>query len=899
MSQFRPPTKEELEQLNAANFRAPTAAEEAARNYETVGGIPVDVSPVPLPPDTYTTFGADFTAPGVLTGMPASMGQTIPRTEIPSKQATLLERAAAYTGVDIRNELREMDLRRAIGYSPNKAFTADFLKRSLSERYGLPEDEVVRWGPVTGAIEFFNPQTGRFTPVDSTTFTKGDLEEMYGPGGTIAFATGGALFGALGSPLASIPVGAGAAWYGETLRLLKGRDLGVHDLTDDQIISAANRVAKWDLAAGTGGEAFMYLRRILKSLVSPTGISAEGASEMLTHIRSHEDVIAEVNAILSKSGSDKTYVLPATQEVKGATVGGIDEIYLAEVKAADEALDAASRGLLNVSEGVPVRQAQITTPAQQALRSERDRVVGIAEDNLLRAEQRSRSLLAQYGSVNTATEGKRLVNLINVHSGVLRNHQKSAWRLYEDAIGMPRRGTPAFAPATEFTSNIQVPTTQHLVDTYTSTVKVLKDSALDLKSLSTKSLKKPKLGGTIDLAVLDRDIKLLREVMRSKNPTFSFTALQRDHDALVKLRNEYLLNNHPATLRLLEEAEHATTVYKDFIGESTFARIFKADNYGRFTIDDPSALRKVWNDKSGQTMRELVEISNQYFGGKAALQNSALRIYKANATPKGSNVQSLKLHNKFVEDNKDILDALFADPKLYQFGRFARSVERTTNRVKSAINALNRSGLGRIARGNKEKMAELVFSESMSEQGVRTAMNALRRLGPEAEASFRDAVGRHLYAKIAPDGVLSTKAMFDIMTKHGTRLQHIYGSQFLRRFNLLRKGLKAQTKSRVVGGPEKTTMFGYLARFLFNPPLTARGRGQTLAEALRYRAANRALHAALRDPKNLELIVAAGNREMTKRRAVAILSQLGAVGMLTAEDLTPDYSPANIPITGQ
>lgn len=909
MTQFRPLTPEEKKRLKdappaapAQRFRPLTDEERSSFNYQTVGGIPVDTSPVQLPPDMNFSYGADMTGPRG--GPPASLGQTIPRTNVTFPSYTLAQRAAAAVGVDVESELQENDLREIIGYSPNKDFTIDFLQKSLSERYGLPEQEVVRWGPDSGAIEFFNPKNRRFTPVNSKNFTVGDLKQFYGPATTGGTAFGMAVVGALGGPYAWITsptFGAAGAWLGEMMRLQKGKEFGVHNLDDEAMIKHANTVAKVDFAAGLGGEAVMGLHRVWKMIKSPTGMSAGNAQQMLDYLRMNSDLVDELNAILRSGGRDERFVLPARQDIKEQSIGGLDDVYKQEVKEAAEAVEAAAR----VATGAPptgkvMPDPSVGTPAHQAMLEESRRIQNVADESLEFAERQAFLILDQYGAARLAAEGRRILNVVNVHSRVLGHQEDRAWNIYRDAIGQPNPGTRAFNPTTEFTSNIQVPISQHLIDTYSSKQIVAARSLLSRKATGSKPLKKPKKGGTIDLAVLQNDIEELRHLQRSQHPDFRGRALTRDLDALVKLRNDFLAQNHPAELRLLEAAEAASTTYHNFIGRSTLARILKPDDFGNFTLNDVTALRRIWNDKTGSAMRELVAAARHYFGGRAALQNSALLFYKANVIPKGGTIMSRKLHDQFVDANKEILEALFPDPSMYQFGRLAQNVERAASRAKSVQEWLRHSSLGKIAGGTSpEKLGKAVFAEKVSDQNVRTVMIRLERYGPEAVQSMQDAVGREVFNMMTPGGTFSIAAMHNVVTKYGNKLNHIYGPQFVRNLELFERGMKTTVGERVVAEPEKTTLFGMFMRFLANPPLTQRGRGQSFVEAARQKAAKRAVHRALRDPELLEQIVRAGDLNFRNARVVDIMSQVGAVTMLTDHDLTPEWGPLALPLVDQ
>ena len=154
--------------------------------------IDVDTSPIELEPARIQKFG----------NPQGRFGEF----KVPIDKFTKEEREDAARGVDIGSELRDNDLRKALGFSPSQAFSADFLARKLSEKTGLPAEQVVRFNP-RGEIEFFNPDTKRFTPVDSSNVTTSDLRDLYGPATTLGPALAGSLGGLVGGPALSIAGG--------------------------------------------------------------------------------------------------------------------------------------------------------------------------------------------------------------------------------------------------------------------------------------------------------------------------------------------------------------------------------------------------------------------------------------------------------------------------------------------------------------------------------------------------------------------------------------------------------------------------------------------------------------------------------------------------------------------
>lgn len=868
------------------NLGLPTVLSEEERRAvlaPTVGGTKVDTSPFQVPGDIPVSGLSDtpflpprFAAPGSL------------QPNKPLVRASLAERALAAQGVDTRTGLQG-DLRTTIGFSPNESFTADFLSRKLAERTGLPQEEVVRLLP-TGEMVFFNPETRRYTAVDESNFTMADLKDMFGPAIPTSGAVAGGLIGSLGGPWASVGAGAGGALIGEIVRLTIGRDKGVHDMTDNEILLSAMKVGAVDAAVGGGSVGATAILKKLRNLFKPTGLNQTDAERILYNMKNNQGVVDDINSVLSRGGSDKRFVLTTAEQAEDdVAIAALDSAArasnvargrrVAEMKDAESALEAATRVTLGLDEGAEViaRTSSRAAPAQRALADERRRLQSIADDSLFEAERLAREALENYGRLSQTAGGAEAKRILNLHIQTLENTKNNAWVGYQTAIGQPL----GRASAAELKSNIQVPVTRALVDAYNASLRAVKQSLIDKKTLGPIALKQPKLGSSVDLAVLDENIKVLRRLKRSSSGDINTRQISRVEQELVNLRNDYLARNHPNILRQLDEAEAATTAYKRFVDDSIFARILTQDaRTGKFIVNDAAAFRSIWNDKTGAAMGELINVAKRTPGGLAALRDTGYKVYAANVTPRGSNILNKKLHDKFVEDNHEILKQLYSDPSFYRFGKFADNVDRLSRRADRITNTLARSPLGRLGGANPEGMARAAFGENISISNIRSTMNVLESAGPEAVRSFRESAGTEVWRMLTTDGSLSGTKMTNLLQNHSEKLTLIFGDTFVRDLRNLRKGLNLSRQS--VGGvqPKSSTLFGKLARAWITPPLTRRGRLQTFGEAFETQAMTRALNRALRDPDVLRAIVAQGNKDIRDKKVVAILSQIGATSLL-------------------
>jgi len=847
----------------------------------TIGGINIETSPVELPPPKQQTFGSGL----------------VPPFDVDVSGFTAEERERAAVGVDVRGELKDPKLRSALGFSPNQTFSADFLARKLAEKTGLPAEKLVRFNP-KGEIEFFNPGTRRFTPVDNKNFSVNDLRDFYGPATTIGPAAVGAIAGLAGGLPGSIIAGGAGAFIGEIVRLQHGKNIGVHDLPQEAIIDAAIKALFLDVAFGLGGVALGELRLFGRKLLSPEGVTPAQAEDILSRLGTHQAEIERINLLIRTSGFESKFKLdpvvdaksPIGLELREQTAAGSKEARARrdiEIKENASALDDLSRALNNISDRGEIltnqTAADIAAPVQAALRAERQRIESIAQANLIEAENAAKEAVEQLGNLSRRQSGQQAREIVVAHSNALEGVKNSSWKSYENSIGQLTPSDEGFNESLRFVSNVKIPVTPNIVVAHRAATRARKASLLTRKTAGARPLKKTKIGKEIDLAVLDDDIKELRDILRRGDPGFSTRKTKAAENTLVKFRNDHLRSNNPEALALLEQAEKSTAVYKGFVDESVFVRILKTTVDGRFQIGDVDVFKQVFLDDTGDMMQALVTIAKAKPGGVANLKAITLQLYKTSVIPPGSNIPSRELHNVFIKKHKEVLTELFDDPKLLRFGELGNNVVKAMRRAERVHDVLSKSPLAKFGGIAPERMGKAVFQEGVSEKNIRTVLLKLDIVGPEVTGAFKDSVGREVYRRITTDGILSPQLISTLLERYGGKLQHVFGPRYVKDLEILRKAINLNRLTSI-GPKDSITLVGMFARVLVAPPLTRKGRAQTLIEFMRLKAMNRAIESAVRDPKVLHAIIINRNTDVRSRVVLNILGQVGGTS-LAIEDI--------------
>jgi hypothetical protein len=229
-----------------------------------------------------------------------------------------------------------------------------------------------------------------------------------------------------------------------------------------------------------------------------------------------------------------------------------------------------------------------------------------------------------------------------------------------------------------------------------------------------------------------------------------------------------------------------------------------------------------------------------------------------------------------------------------RLGEIARRVAFQAKKEENVINALDRSVLGKIANADghgvaPEALGNKIFTEGVHSKHVRQVVN-IYDAAPNSVAlnkAWKESVGHSIWEKITSDGILSPTQLGNLLDKKGSVIAAAMGPQYLADLRIMQKSLAAN-RSNVTGyALEKTGLLGRLLRATpVAPPLSMRGRFQTFVQMIRWNASNRALIAGIKDPQILRAIVYNAERNITDRRSLRILSQLGATGAAIGDDGT-------------
>jgi len=879
----------------------------------TVQGMPLDTSPLDPPPER--KFSA-VTREGPIS-------RVIPPNE------DLVDAAAR--GVDYQTGI-DGGLREDIGYSPGDAFTHDYLATKLAEKYGTEKAGLVRQN-ASGEFEYYNKDLQRYALIDEAGLSTSDLKDMYGPAKTVGLEIAGAIGGAFAGPWTSVAGGSVGAFMGEYMRLNKGKSLGVHDLSWDEMFDEAAGIAGLSAAAGAGGEVASFALNRLRLIISPEGFSVEEAERMLSAFRSPElqSEIREINRALdgnrykldmaSASGHETDLALKDTAMKSDA---GFKADMGAQARDNDDALASyleRQTGADDIRD--PMLPESSGTEVQAGLRAHRREIEERYANNSAVAKEESDRVLRDLPDLDETAGGKQAREIADAHATTLKNQKTASYKAYEGTIGQKKD---------TLTSNVDVPISSRVVARQKEIDALIDASIIDKQTSGTNALRssriKPEVivdetpiigvdglparptriferGRNVDLAVLDDNIKTLRAGIRRSQKgggpaEFNEQKAMVVVELLSEMRNEYLEKNYPEAFAALTKAELDNTVYKNFVGKSALKSILRT---GDNAIEDITVFKQVFEQNNAAAMRQLVIAADEIPGARAKLQQTMLEFYKANYLD-DYGVLDRKLHDRFIKRHGNVLRELFPDDnRIATFGQLARRVEVAVKKEQAVVKALDGTVLGRMSRqGGKgvapEDLGQHIFVKGVSNKDIRR-VTLIIKAAPNSAAlnkSWRESVGSNIFNKITnKDGAIKITELGNLLDDHGQTIIEAMGDRYKRDLELLYKyAVKNQESSGGVA-LEKTHLLGrFLRATPVSPPLSQRGRFQTFVQQIRWNASNTALVAGLRDPQVLRAIIYNAERDIRDKNVIRILTQTGATGLAIDDDglLPPEYRSA-------
>ena len=810
----------------------------------------------------------------------------------------------ALTGVDVTTGAPTG--RFSASFSKDVNYAAAYMQGALSEYYGQEID--IRLGPDSGVLEFLNPGSNKWTLADEARAAIADFQDsghLLPAVGAIAGLFGGEAVGGPAAASFGSVIGAG---LGEAARLQIGKLIGANEgITRGEIAVEAVEEGLLEALFVYGSQGIVGLRKFFKELKSPSPMGETDAIVALAKMDKNRQLAADVDALSRHSG-------PGFKPTTGQMA---DDEYLLGVQTAytGDSLQASvqvSRRLNENETALEVAFDTITPATKNAYAAGEEAVEAVtkrlsiteemAATRVARTTEIAERAIAKVPDVSEQATGRQMREAFVAARDVAKQEERVAYNAYKKAYGLDKKSA---------LSNVKIPSdprfTAHMNRISAEKINAIfggqktgkgqllsdrliakKGDTIQLFGPDGKVISEFSKSGdtTIDLHQLEEGIKYLRRVARKSPMAPAPDAPMRDvlrlKDEMVFLRDEYLKKTNPELLGLALSAEGAAARRANNFDKSVLGAIIKKDG-ADYMLNDTRVFAYIIKSNDVEAARHFAKIVGQDPGATVAAKQGFAAFYKREVAETG--FSDPKLHKKFMRDRSATIEAIFSKAEIKRMnvlGDMGKVVEHATRRYDNLVKALNKTFAGKIRGTSPENVVSTVFSKGFSAVETRRLMTLMDAHGSGPQ--MREAMGTYVRNKVFLNNKINSNNLERIIQQDGEKLKVIFDPSYVTNLGKISDGalMIRQTSRGLI--PRKTNAFTDLMRVLFAPPLTRKGRAQTLLVNMRAQSAKRAIGEAIMNPKKLEAVIRLSEVDRQSKRAARILSAIGAPLLIIDSD---------------
>lgn len=803
-------------------------------------------------------------------------------------------RQDAASGVDIYHDADlNFTAKAAAGLASTPEDKMQWYGKQLAQKYGWSNpSQFMKQSPFSGEILYFNPDSKRWTPVESPGPGAQDIAPIVGGGLETAGAVGGAF---LGSGVGSVGTGAMGAFGGralyETARGPLARGLGVDAPKDDPNYytkEGLQRSTNAALVEGAGGLA-VGTARVLKGMFRgfKVPITPTEAQQLLDAQVKYDSLFQKINndplvesarqaratELEGSVPSDFNFQPRADRLVSNAVVKGKAKAIndYAGTDSANQALLANNFDMLNIylkSSSRPFEQGLVTgqgsyadaagTLGKDAINSEKQRIVGTAKDKLALAREKNTNFVDDLPG-RYADEG--------ASGAAIRNEVVRLKNISQETVDGEYANFKNMIGQNGYQSNYQVPVSKNLsrlIKDFDNLAKIglIPEQMLPAAKLGLRE------GSKFDLAVVQDAIQRLRAVDRKAWTDQNSIGLlggerSRVIDELVNMRDGYLSKNAPDAFKQLMKAEttfseHASNFRNGFVGD-----MLRRDGEYGYTMKDPSVVWSIIKDKNGIASQQLASLSK----GSPALQNelrkAAFADYRNNVIKNGEIDDAL--HKQYMERNFSTIAPLFskADQQIIKkAGGYAAAVLKSEQNLAAANEVWKTAINGKLAKldaYSPEALVNVVFgggNKAFTPAELSAVKSIINKHAPEGGLDlWRAGVAEDVRRRISKNGVIDYNSLDKLLAKKESNIKAVMGEDYVNSLRTLKDAtallaedeLKSTGLAALSGSPRFTRGMKAVVG-----PLSRESRAITFFSEERKQATAEKLYAALTDPEELK-----------------------------------------------
>lgn len=772
-------------------------------------------------------------------------------------------------------------LAEGFGNDPRKTVEA-----GLRNVYGKKVE--TRMGGDTGRLEFKNPLNGKWTLVNPPGVDLGDIASLAGEALVATGETAGGVAGSAVSPVVGTTAGiAGGAFIGELARLSIGKKMGVHDMSDDDMIREAGIRAG---IAGVGGIVFerlvklgqVFLAGSVSGVSEKTAVKAakEKAGELSSQVRgvtgkdfpqtsgqalNDPDMLgAESNVSRRPGGESVTSVLREQKDV------------LKDIEDEIQAPFVASRSDEGIAEDIQSVARRGPNKGKQTAAEQTEAARKTAESEFQRVQN---NLISTRGEITTEEASVLAREAIQTGRDTVRDRLKARYANLNAEAG---DAVVNLGPFRETAQKWKKTLDDDILPSLVEEDQRLVSEAVSGENASFSSVQRA-------LSALRTELRLARKGVSARKDV---GAIQELHDSLLISRNK-ALESRPDLKKMIDDLEASYARSKELIDRSMIGDIIKKKEGGGYVLRDDLVIKRILQNPSGAKQIASVISDPQYssfLDAREPIRRGILAEYRRTVLDPETGIANPAKHATFMRNNVGSMRHFFNSEELSMMNRPGRAsvmLREMEKREKEIVAKIDKSfGV---------KLNNYDSSELINKTWAPTKLETVRKLkvmlknDPEKWAGYQAGAMRKLWSSISSydkgaeafrvnvgrlAGALDDSGMVTLM-------RDTFGQKTVDNLRVLSDALKVA--SREGGGDLVSTVSGKgeasALRHILRAHVgmfTTRGRVMTAALKIRGKAAERSLIKALSDINELDRLVSLRYVSPDSMKARVILGGLGA-----------------------
>ena len=884
--------------------------------FSITGQEGVETSPIEQPPEV-PLKGGGFRIPGAEPG--TSIEIPVPQLEQPAVRPIIRRAAAAGVLFDKPAPAGQFLSSLAI----DEAESVNAVKVALKRKAG--KDVEVRMGPQTGALEFFDEESGRFSLVDPPGQFQGGGGGAGGPAIVITAEAMGAVPAAIftKSPLL-IDLGAGGgAFVGEIMRLKLGQRMGINKkASDGKIIGEALKMGGLSALSGFALRNAVKAGKFVIDTIEGRILPRRVADELQLNIEDAQKVADNINNTL---GSER-FRLTLAQATNDEDLLIMQDFFKrsqqfnAEFGAFSDAQQTALtefNAIINRPYRTRLSSPEVGTVVQDVARSKIDRAVArqdvfvtmkeaeldTAVGSLLdKPFERIGPILRDVGDservdfVEWARGGARALNdiagdkefILNIETAkVVRSIDKkvsdalfpSVQKPQRQLVGAEAAGQETIPDAIRFlretvSGEAGPETTAILNKVFDSNAKFTFSEAWEAISALKKVARVSSKGLSTDapeIGAVKRLIKALETDLRKAAEGSP-------------LRDEYqrFITRYAAEKRRLDEGTIATMMER------------RGGPNGRFVVANEDVFRGVFQPGGKREAEEVFNVIGSDPQAMTAMREGIVDFYKREVIEGGR--VNIRKHIQFMRQYKQPLGVFFGKDEMKLIvrpGQIEKALQARERARERALVQINKTFDAEIANLNNPGKVVALIMDPKNPDKARAMMKLLENT-PDVARGVRTEVRKAMAERVAGEfrngERFFSAANFDkfLNGKSGEAgfasvLGNVFSKQYVKDLQTLNRALAIASREARHPNRSNTAFWTQTVKNLARAYVglfTRPGRFITAIASIRGRASNRVFVNAMLNPRNARALMSLQGVDLRTQKAAALVGALGGGALL-------------------